>query len=93
VDSSETLVSTILHGVTFQKTVISIFTDVRKSDLMYKYVGFEILTAVVMKSTISWDITPCCPLKFNRRFGVAYRLIFKVEEKAERAISLKAGGK
>jgi hypothetical protein len=23
------------------------------------YVGFEVLTAVVMKSTIFWDITPC----------------------------------
>jgi hypothetical protein len=23
------------------------------------YVGFEVLTAVVMKSSIFWDITPC----------------------------------
>jgi hypothetical protein len=30
------------------------------------YLGFEFLTAVVIKSTIFWDITP---LKFNRRFG------------------------
>jgi hypothetical protein len=28
-------------------------------------VGFEVLTAVIMKS----DITPCCPLSVNRRFG------------------------
>jgi hypothetical protein len=28
-------------------------------------VGFEGLTAVVMKSTIFWDITPCSPLKVN----------------------------
>jgi hypothetical protein len=27
---------------------------------------FEVLTAVVMKSTIFWDITPCSPLKDNR---------------------------
>jgi hypothetical protein len=27
------------------------------------FVGFEVLTAVVMKSTIFWDITPCSPLK------------------------------
>jgi hypothetical protein len=26
-------------------------------------VGFEVLIAVVMKSTIFWDITPCSPLK------------------------------
>jgi hypothetical protein len=25
-------------------------------------VGFEVLTAVVMKSIIYWDITPCSPL-------------------------------
>jgi hypothetical protein len=31
--------------------------------------GFEILTAVVMRSSIFWDIMPCCPLKANRRFG------------------------
>jgi hypothetical protein len=31
-------------------------------------VGFEVLTAVVMKSTVFWDITPCSPLKVNRRF-------------------------
>jgi hypothetical protein len=27
---------------------------------------FEVLTAVIMKSTISWDITPCSLLKVNR---------------------------
>jgi hypothetical protein len=32
-------------------------------------VGFEILTTVVVKSTIFCDITPCSPLSFNRRFG------------------------
>jgi hypothetical protein len=28
-------------------------------------VGFEVLTAVVMKSIIFLDITPCSPLKVN----------------------------
>jgi hypothetical protein len=37
-------------------------------------VGFEVLTAVVMKSTIFWNITPCSPLSVNRRFGGTYRL-------------------
>jgi hypothetical protein len=32
-------------------------------------VGFEVLTVVVMKSTIFWDITLCNPLSVNRRFG------------------------
>jgi hypothetical protein len=38
------------------------------------WVGFEVLTVVVMKSTIFWDITPCSPLRFNRCFGGTYRL-------------------
>jgi hypothetical protein len=37
-------------------------------------VGFEVLTAVVIKSTIFWDITPCSPLGVNRRFGGTSRL-------------------
>jgi hypothetical protein len=32
-------------------------------------VGFEVYTAVVMKSIIFWDMMPCSPLSFNRRFG------------------------
>jgi hypothetical protein len=42
--------------------------------IMNRSVGFEVLAAVVMNSTIFWDITPCSPLKFNRRFGETYRL-------------------
>jgi hypothetical protein len=34
-------------------------------------VKFEVLTAVVMKSSIFWDISPCSPLKIYRRFGGA----------------------
>jgi hypothetical protein len=33
------------------------------------FVGFEVLTEVVMKSSIIWDITPCNPLEVNGRFG------------------------
>jgi hypothetical protein len=35
------------------------------ADSLTDYVGFEVLTAVVMKSTIFWDITPCSLLKVN----------------------------
>jgi hypothetical protein len=38
------------------------------------YIVFEVLTAVVMKSTIFWDITPCSALKVNRRLGGTYHL-------------------
>jgi hypothetical protein len=31
--------------------------------------GFELLTAMVTKSSIFWDITSCSPLKANGRFG------------------------
>jgi hypothetical protein len=37
-------------------------------------VGFEVFTAMVMKSIIFWDMTPCSPLSFNLRFGGTYRL-------------------
>jgi hypothetical protein len=33
------------------------------------FAGFEVLTELVMNSFIFWDITPCGPLKVNRRFG------------------------
>jgi hypothetical protein len=34
-----------------------------------RLVRFEVLTAVVMKSIIFWDIMSCSPLKVNLRFG------------------------
>jgi hypothetical protein len=40
-------------------------------------VGLEVLTAVVVKSTIFRDITPCSPLKVSRRFGGKYLLNFQ----------------
>jgi hypothetical protein len=45
--------------------------------LTYNYVGFGILTAVAMQSSVFWDITPCNPLKLNRRFGITYHLDFQ----------------
>jgi hypothetical protein len=33
-----------------------------------------VLTAVVMRSTIIWDIMPGSPLKVSQPFGVTYRL-------------------
>jgi hypothetical protein len=41
--------------------------------IVFHCVGLEVLTVVIMKSTI-WDKTPCSPLKNNRRFGVKYHL-------------------
>jgi hypothetical protein len=44
----------------------------------------EILTAVNMKSTIFWNITPCSPLKVRRRFGESYRLHFQGQMNREK---------
>jgi hypothetical protein len=37
--------------------------------IMLNYVEGEVLTAVVMRSSFFWDLTPCSPLNVNRRFG------------------------
>jgi hypothetical protein len=37
-------------------------------------VEFEVFTAVVMRSIIFRDVTPCSLLRCNRRFGGTYRL-------------------
>jgi hypothetical protein len=44
------------------------------SESVTYYVGFEVLTAVVMKSTNFWDIMTCSSLRVNRRFEGTYRL-------------------
>jgi hypothetical protein len=41
-------------------------------------VGFEVVTSVVIKSCIFWEIIPCSPLKVGRRFRGARRLCLHV---------------
>jgi hypothetical protein len=43
----------------------------------------------VLNSSVFWDITPCSPLKVNRRFGETFAFIFRVEELAKHESSLK----
>jgi hypothetical protein len=50
------------------------FLDRLASSQYIFYVGFEVFTVVVMKSIILWDMTPCSPQSFNRRFGGTYCL-------------------
>jgi hypothetical protein len=45
---------------------------------------FEVLTAVVKKSTVFSDIEPCSLLKINRRFGGTYSLHFHCRISRER---------
>jgi hypothetical protein len=49
-------------------------------DNSYNNVGFQVLTAVVMKSTIFWDITQCSPLKSTDVSEEHIASIFSVKE-------------
>jgi hypothetical protein len=48
---------------------------------------------MVMKSTIFWDVTPCSPLKVNRRYGGRYGLHFQGRKISQQETNVKAGGK
>jgi hypothetical protein len=51
------------------------------------FVGFRVLTAVIVKSFIFRDMS-CNPFKVNRRFGRIYDLMFKIKPKKEETCSL-----
>jgi hypothetical protein len=51
-------VTLTLRHVVWQK-----YTDVLKERPAAMHAGFEVLTVVVMKSVIFWDIALCSPLK------------------------------
>jgi hypothetical protein len=55
--------------------------------------GFEVLKAVVMEISISWDITPCSPLEVNWRFGGACRLHLPSRRIRRARNKLEGGGK
>jgi hypothetical protein len=41
------------------------------------HVGFEMLTAVTMKNSFFWDVSPCDPVEAQERSGETYRLHYK----------------
>jgi hypothetical protein len=43
-------------------------TRCRKYYIVFFCVGLAFLTAVIMMSSLFWDVTPCSLLKINRRF-------------------------
>jgi hypothetical protein len=56
------------------------------------HIGLEVLTVVVMKGTVFWNIMPCSPLKINfSEENIAS--IFRAKEKAEQNARMKADGK
>jgi hypothetical protein len=56
-------------------------------------VGFEVLTAVVMKSSIFWDIMSCSPLKVTPRFGGTCRLHLQIRRMSQTTNEREAGCK
>jgi hypothetical protein len=42
-----------------------------------EFIGFEVLTSVIMKNTVFWDMTPCSPVVVHRRFGRTYCMHFQ----------------
>jgi hypothetical protein len=41
--------------------------------LLLCFVGYEVLTAVVMKSSVFWDITPCNPIEDSSETSVDFQ--------------------
>jgi hypothetical protein len=56
-------------------------------------VGFEVLTAVVVKSSVFWDITLCSPLQVNQRFGGTCFLFLQGERISQARHQCEVGGK
>jgi hypothetical protein len=56
-------------------------------------VSFEVLTAVVMKSFIFWDITPFSPVEVKRRFGETYCLHLQCRRVSQTSGQPEAGSK
>jgi hypothetical protein len=57
-------------------------------------VGFEFLrAAVVMKSSVLWDIRPCSPLKVNRYFGGTCRFHLQSRRISQERNGREAGSK
>jgi hypothetical protein len=63
-----------MYHLRLQGRMINRATNQRES---WRQAGFEVLTAVVMKNSIFWNITLFSPLKVYRRFGGTYRLHLK----------------
>jgi hypothetical protein len=73
----------ILNVIVSNKRHCKLYSDIYILNLLtlvalYKYytemqeAWFQVLTAVVVKNSVFWDITPCSLLKVSRRFGRTY---------------------
>jgi hypothetical protein len=60
------------HGLTSQKTQLSIITPVKTYNLTTP-IRLDVFTTVTVKNAVCWDVGLCDSCK-NRRFGGTYRL-------------------
>jgi hypothetical protein len=58
-----------------------------------KDIWFEVLTAMVMKSSFSWNIMPCSPFKVNRYFGGTSRVRLQTWRISQARSQYKIGSK
>jgi hypothetical protein len=70
---------------------LTVFFENEKCLNPVRFVEYEVLTAVVVKSSIFWDLTSCSPLKVNRRFGGTFRLHLHGQRIRSKKTGVKAG--
>jgi hypothetical protein len=70
--NSRSVIYTFLYSVCHLN--VKLKKEMAKLQTVFCYVGLEVLTAVVLKSTIFWDVMSCSPLRVNWRFGGTYHL-------------------
>jgi hypothetical protein len=73
----------LMHGSIYRFQILSQRLTVK---IKVKFVGFGVLTAVVMNVAIFWDIAPCSPY-VNRRFGETYHLHIQGRKTAAKGTS------
>jgi hypothetical protein len=63
-----------LFILTFYLTTLFQLQNLYGVEWDWNIIRFEVLTGVIMKGIIFWDMTPCSYLSVNRRFGEKHRL-------------------
>jgi hypothetical protein len=57
-----------MKEIILAKLTIHVWTYGIEDVNMLNYIGFEVLTAIAMESSVFWHLTQCSPLKLNRTF-------------------------
>jgi hypothetical protein len=76
------------HNFELDQTILTTIFSIN----MNTFVGFQVLVAVVMKSSISCDIMSCSPLKVNGSFGGTFCLLLQ-RRRISQARNEREGGK